>query len=80
MKKLFIPLLLFPLILNAQDYYRKGQSSITLDNGSIRREISPKKAYITHISHQMGLHSEVSKELPSGISLAFDGLSFKCDD
>jgi phosphoribosyl 1,2-cyclic phosphate phosphodiesterase len=46
----------------------------------IIREISPKKAYITHISHQMGLHSEVSKELPAGISLAFDGLSFKCDD
>jgi phosphoribosyl 1,2-cyclic phosphate phosphodiesterase len=25
------------------------------------REISPKKAYITHISHQMGLHADVSK-------------------
>lgn len=42
-------------------------------------EISPKKAYLTHISHQMGLYSEVSKELPSGISLAYDGLSFRCD-
>ena len=44
------------------------------------REISPKKAFITHISHQMGLHNEVSKELTPGISLAFDGLSFICDD
>jgi phosphoribosyl 1,2-cyclic phosphate phosphodiesterase len=44
------------------------------------REISPKKAFITHISHQMGLHSEVSKELPSGIVLAFDGLSLTCDE
>ena len=44
------------------------------------REISPKKAFITHISHQMGLHSEVSKELPSGIMLAFDGLSIVCDE
>jgi phosphoribosyl 1,2-cyclic phosphate phosphodiesterase len=43
------------------------------------REISPKKAYITHISHQMGLHSEVSKELPPEISLAFDGLKLVCD-
>ncbi len=25
------------------------------------REISPKKAYITHISHQMGYYSEVGK-------------------
>jgi len=44
------------------------------------REISPKKAYITHISHQMGLHAEVSKELPPGIMLAFDGLSIICDE
>jgi phosphoribosyl 1,2-cyclic phosphate phosphodiesterase len=44
------------------------------------REISPKKAFITHISHQMGLHSDVSKELPSGIMLAFDGLSLMCDE
>jgi phosphoribosyl 1,2-cyclic phosphate phosphodiesterase len=44
------------------------------------REISPKKAFITHMSHQMGLHSEVSQEMPQGIVLAFDGLSFVCED
>jgi phosphoribosyl 1,2-cyclic phosphate phosphodiesterase len=44
------------------------------------REISPKKAFITHISHQMGLHAEVSKELPPGIMLAYDGLTFRCTE
>jgi phosphoribosyl 1,2-cyclic phosphate phosphodiesterase len=44
------------------------------------REISPKKAFITHISHQMGLYSEVAKDLPPGIFLAYDGLSFNCDE
>jgi phosphoribosyl 1,2-cyclic phosphate phosphodiesterase len=44
------------------------------------REISPKKAFITHVSHQMGRHNEVSKELPSEIMLAYDGLSFSWDD
>jgi phosphoribosyl 1,2-cyclic phosphate phosphodiesterase len=44
------------------------------------REISPKKAFITHISHQMGLHSEVTKELPPGITLAYDGLSLTSDE
>jgi phosphoribosyl 1,2-cyclic phosphate phosphodiesterase len=43
------------------------------------REISPKKAFITHISHQMGYYAEVSKDLPQGIFLAYDGLSFLCD-
>ena len=44
------------------------------------REISPKKAFITHISHQMGLHAEVATDLPAGIFLAYDGLKFKCDE
>jgi phosphoribosyl 1,2-cyclic phosphate phosphodiesterase len=44
------------------------------------RAISPKKAFITHISHQMGLHNEVSRELPPGIMLAYDGLNFECDE
>jgi phosphoribosyl 1,2-cyclic phosphate phosphodiesterase len=44
------------------------------------REVSPKKAFITHISHQMGLSNEVSKELPPEIMLAYDGLSILCDE
>lgn len=38
------------------------------------KKINPEKAYFTHISHKMGLHSEVSKELPANIALAVDGL------
>ncbi len=37
-------------------------------------DLKPRKAYFTHISHQLGLHAEVNKELPSNIELAFDGL------
>lgn len=40
----------------------------------IIRELSPKRAYLTHISHQMGLHHDINEELPHGISLAYDGL------
>ena len=38
------------------------------------KEISPRKGFITHISHQMGLHADVSKELPVGVELAYDGM------
>jgi phosphoribosyl 1,2-cyclic phosphate phosphodiesterase len=38
-------------------------------------KISPRKAYITHIGHQMGRHNEVSAELEPGIMLAYDGLT-----
>ena len=38
-------------------------------------EISPEKAFITHISHQMGIYADVKEELPAGVILAYDGLS-----
>jgi len=37
-------------------------------------KIKPKIAYLTHISHLMGKHQDVSKELPDFIKLAYDGL------
>lgn len=40
----------------------------------LMEELKPEQAYFTHISHQLGLHSEVEKELPAFISLAYDGL------
>lgn len=36
--------------------------------------VQPEQAYITHVSHEMGLFAEVSKELPEHVSLAYDGL------
>ncbi len=42
----------------------------------IVKKVKPEKAYFTHISHKMGLHAAVSKELPENISLAIDGLQF----
>ncbi len=40
-------------------------------------ELNPKRAYFTHISHQLGLHDEVEKELPPHIRLAYDGLEIE---
>ena len=36
--------------------------------------IRPDRTYFTHISHRLGLHADVEKELPDHVSLAFDGL------
>lgn len=40
-------------------------------------KIKPKKTYFTHISHKLGTHADVSKELPSDIVLAYDGLQLE---
>ncbi len=40
----------------------------------LAQELNVEQAYFTHISHQLGLHEQVSEELPSNIFLAYDGL------
>lgn len=40
----------------------------------IADKLKVKKVYLTHISHLMGKHAVVSKELPSHVSIAYDGL------
>ncbi|UXX78593.1 MBL fold metallo-hydrolase [Reichenbachiella carrageenanivorans] len=37
-------------------------------------EINPKRAYITHVGHYMGLYRDVALELPKNVHLAYDGL------
>ncbi len=41
------------------------------------QEVGAKKTYFTHISHVMGFHEEVEKELPKNIHLAYDNLQLK---
>lgn len=36
--------------------------------------VQPEKAYLTHISHIMGFHEEVQKNLPKNVFLAYDNL------
>lgn len=38
-------------------------------------ELKPQRAYLTHISHQMGFYRDVSAELPPNVFLAYDGLT-----
>jgi phosphoribosyl 1,2-cyclic phosphate phosphodiesterase len=40
----------------------------------ILERLRPEKAYLTHMSHKMGLHTEVEKKLPEFVKLAYDGL------
>lgn len=40
-------------------------------------ELKPEKAYLTHLSHFLGKDKDISKELPSNVQLAYDGLKIK---
>jgi len=39
--------------------------------------VKPEKAYFTHISHMLGFHEEVEKELPDNVQLAYDNLKIE---
>lgn len=62
------------LVLNAL----RGEehlSHLNLDEAlELVKKIKPKKTYFTHMSHHIGLHDEVNKQLPENVELAYDGL------
>ena len=40
---------------------------------ALLKELNPKKALLTHISHYMGLYDDLNSELPEHIKLGYDG-------
>jgi len=46
---------------------------------AILEELRPRRAYLTHISHQLGRHREVEATLPPWLRLAYDGLAVDID-
>jgi len=62
------------LVINAlrkEEHY----SHFTLDEAlAFIALVQPEKAYLTHISHQLGFFEEVQKTLPKNVFLAYDNL------
>lgn len=51
-------------------------SHFTLDEAiDFAQKIGAEATYFTHISHNLGLHAVVEKDLPANIKLAYDGLT-----
>lgn len=62
------------LVLNALRK-EKHISHFNLEEAiALVQDLEVPKAYLTHISHQLGRHEEINAELPAGIQLAYDGL------
>ena len=53
-------------------------SHFTLEEAiAFAQEIGAERTYFTHISHRLGRHEDISKDLPLGIELAYDGLKLE---
>lgn len=65
------------LVVNAL-HHRKHYSHLNLEEAlEFITRIQPESAYLTHISHSMGQYTEVSRDLPQGVYLAYDGLQLE---
>lgn len=62
------------IVLNALRHH-DHLSHFTLKEAiAMMEELQPEQGYFTHISHYLGTHEAVEKDLPNGLNLAYDGL------
>jgi phosphoribosyl 1,2-cyclic phosphate phosphodiesterase len=67
------------MVVNALRH-KEHISHYTLDEAvALVQELKVPKGYFTHISHQLGLHEVINKDLPTGMQLAYDGLQLFFD-
>jgi len=62
------------LVVNALRFDKPHHSHQLMDDAiAFARKVSAKQTLIIHVCHDVGLHEEVNRLLPKGISLAYDG-------
>ena len=62
------------LIINALRHTEHISHQTLASALSVIERLAPKQAYLIHMSHDMGFHAEVSKQLPENVKFAYDGL------
>ncbi len=68
------------LVINALRY-EKHISHFTVEEAiEVSRRVGARHTYLTHMSHQIGLHEEASRKLPAGVSYAYDGMQLIIDN
>jgi len=66
------------LVINALRFDRPHHSHQLVDDAiKVARCIGAKKTYLTHVTHQIGLHEEANKRLPDGFEFGYDTLEFE---
>jgi len=62
------------LMVNALRFDRPHHSHQLVDDAiAFARQVGARRTLLTHMCHDIGLHDEVNRRLPSGFELAFDG-------
>ncbi len=65
------------LVVNAlQHKYHPTHMSLS-ESLDFIETVQPEKAWLTHVSHLMGLTADINPTLPEGVELAYDGLEIE---
>ncbi len=62
------------LVINALRQHKHFSHYCLPEALEVIARVKPERAYLTHISHEMGLHADVQATLPQGVFLAYDNL------
>ena len=65
------------LVINALRFKAHDSHFNVEEAMEIIREVKPRKAYLTHMSHEIGLHATSPERLTEGVELAYDGLEIE---
>lgn len=65
------------LVINALRFKAHDSHFNVEEAMEIIREVKPHKAYLTHLSHDIGLHATSAERLSEGVELAYDGLEIE---
>ena len=68
------------LVVNALRF-RPHDSHFSVEEAvALIEKVKPRKAYLTHMSHEIGLHADSVDKLPHGVELAYDRLTIEIED
>ena len=65
------------LVVNALRWERHNSHYSVAEAHALIERVAPRRAYLTHMSHRIGLHSTTEAMLPEGVYLAYDGLQIE---
>lgn len=68
------------LIVNALRFKPHDSHFSVAEAVELIKRVKPRKAYLTHLSHEIGLHAASATKLPQGVELAHDGLTIEIND
>jgi len=66
------------LVVNALRWQREHHShQLIADAIAFSRTINAKRTYLTHLTHEIGLHEVAQQNLPHNVFFAYDGLEIE---